>query len=162
VTATHSGAVDTNSAGTYTVTYNANDANGNAATPVTRTVVVGSTFASWSVGAILNSENLAKYAIGGAINLSVEGAQPTSALDGTSLSITAIVRTDDPTHLTVVGQAVTNLVDYATPGLVVEVVGDATGIDQAGVPIGCTKKKFSVPRAGDGRKFLRLNATLAP
>ena len=162
VTATPSGAVDTNSAGTYTVTYNANDANGNAATPVTRTVVVGSTFASWSAGAILNSENLAKYAIGGAINLSVEGAQPTSALDGTSLSITAIVRTDDPTHLTVVGQAVTNLVDYATLGLVVEVVGDATGIDQAGVPIGCTKKKFSVPRAGDGRKFLRLNATLAP
>jgi hypothetical protein len=153
--------VDTNSAGTYTVTYNANDANGNAATPVTRTVVVGSTFASWSAGAILNSENLAKYAIGGAINLSVEGVQPTSALDGTSLSITAIVRTDD-TALSVVGQAVTNLLDYATPGLVVEVVGDATGIEQAGVPVGCTKKKFSVPRAGDGRKFLRLNSTLAP
>jgi hypothetical protein len=104
---------------------------------------------------------LAKYAIGGASNLSVEGVQPTSAVDGASLSITAIVRTDDTT-LTVVGQAVTNLVDYATPGLVVEVVGDVTGIDQAGVPIGCTKKKFSVPRAGDGRKFLRLNATLAP
>ena len=162
VTATPSGAVDTNSAGTYTVTYNANDANGNAATPVTRTVVVGSTFASWSGGATLDAANLAKYAIGGASNLSVEGVQPTSAVDGTSLSITAIVRTDDPTHLTVVGQAVTNLLDYATPGLVVEVVGDATGIEQAGVPVGCTKKKFSVPRAGDGRKFLRLNATLDP
>jgi hypothetical protein len=161
VTATASGAVDTNSAGTYTVTYNAGDANGNAATPVTRTVVVGSTFASWSGGATLDAANLAKYAIGGGSNLSVEGAQPTSAVDGTSLSITAIVRTDDTT-LTVVGQAVTNLVDYATPGLVVEVVGDATGIDQAGVPIGCTKKKFSVPRAGDGRKFVRLKATLAP
>ncbi len=161
VTATPSGAVDTNSAGTYTVTYNANDANGNAATPVTRTVVVGSTFASWSGGAILNSENLAKYAIGGAINLSVEGVQPTSALDGTSLSITAIVRTDD-TALSVVGQAVRNLLDYSTPGSVVTVEGDATGIEQAGVPVGFTKKKFSVPRAGDGRKFLRLNATLAP
>ena len=121
----------------------------------------GTTFAVWSGGAILNSENLAKYAIGGAINLSVEGVQPTSALDGTSLSITAIVRTDDTT-LTVVGQAVTNLLDYATPRLVVEVVGDATGIEQAGVPVGCMKKKFSVPRAGDGGKFLRLNATLAP
>jgi hypothetical protein len=82
-------------------------------------------------------------------------------LDGTSLSITAIVRTDDTT-LIVVGQAVTNLLDYATPRLVVEVVGDATGIEQAGVPVGCMKKKFSVPRAGDGGKFLRLNATLAP
>ena len=162
VTATPSGAVDTNSAGTYTVTYNANDANGNAATPVTRTVVVGSTFASWSGGATLDAANLAKYAIGGASSLSVEGVQPTSALDGTSLSITAIVRTDDPTHLTVVGQAVTNLLDYATPELVVEVVGDATGIEQAGVPAGCTKKKFSVPRAGDGRKFLRLKAALSP
>ena len=162
VTATASGAVDTNSAGTYTVTYNANDANGNAATPVTRTVVVGSTFASWSGGATLDAANLAKYAIGGASSLSVEGVQPTSALDGTSLSITAIVRTDDPTHLTVVGQAVTNLLDYATPELVVEVVGDATGIEQAGVPAGCTKKKFSVPRAGDGRKFLRLKAALSP
>ncbi len=161
VTATPSGAVDTNSAGTYTVTYNANDANGNAATPVTRTVVVGSTFASWSGGATLDATNLAKYAIGGGSNLSVESVQPTSAVDGTSLSITAIVRTDD-TALSVVGQAVRNLVDYATPGLVVEVVGDATGIDQAGVPVGCTKKKFSVPRAGDGRKFLRLNATLDP
>ena len=161
VTATPSGAVDTNSAGTYTVTYNSNDANGNAATPVTRTVVVGSTFASWSGGATLDAANLVKYAIGGGSNLSVEGVQPTSALDGTSLSITAIVRTDDTT-LTVVGQAVTNLLDYATPGSVVTVVGDATGIDQAGVPVGCTKKKFSVPRDGDGSKFLRLNATLAP
>jgi hypothetical protein len=158
---TTSGIVNSAVVGTYTVTYNANDANGNAATTVTRMVVVGSTFASWSGGAILNSENLAKYAIGGAINLSVEGVQPTSALDGTSLSITAIVRTDD-TALSVVGQAVRNLLDYSTPGSVVTVEGDATGIEQAGVPVGFTKKKFSVPRAGDGRKFLRLNATLAP
>jgi len=145
----------------YTVTA----ANGTGSTTATVTIEVspaGSTFAVWSGGATLDAPNLAKYAIGGAINLSIEGVQPTSALDGTSLSITAIVRTDDPTHLTVVGQAVTNLVDYATPELVVEVVGDATGIDQAGVPVGCTKKKFSVPRAGDGRKFLRLNATLDP
>jgi len=145
----------------YTVTA----ANGTGSTTATVTIEVspaGSTFAVWSGGATLDAPNLAKYAIGGAINLSIEGVQPTSALDGTSLSITAIVRTDDPTHLTVVGQAVTNLVDYATPELVVEVVGDATGIDQAGVPVGCTKKKFSVPRAGDRRKFLRLNATLDP
>jgi len=46
--------------------------------------------------------------------------------------------------------------------LVVEVVGDATGLDQTSVPVGCTKKKFSVPRAGEGTKFLRLEATLEP
>ena len=122
----------------------------------------GSTFAGWSGGATLDAANLAKYAIGGASSLSVEGVQPTSALDGTSLSITAIVRTDDPTHLTVVGQAVTNLADYASSELVVQVEGDATGIDQTDVPAGCTKKKFSVARGDAGKKFLRLKAALDP
>ncbi len=37
--------VDTNTVGSYTVTYNATDANGNAATEVTRTVTVGDTTA---------------------------------------------------------------------------------------------------------------------
>jgi len=146
----------------YTVT--ATNGTGSATATVTIEVAaapVGSTFAVWSGGARLDAANLAKYAIGGASNLSVEGVQPTSALDGTSLSITAIVRTDD-TALSVVGQAVRNLLDYSTPGSVVTVEGDATGIEQAGVPVGFTKKKFSVPRAGDGRKYLRLNATLAP
>ncbi len=156
----------TPSAAASSADYTVTATNGTGSTTATVTIEVavapvGSTFAVWSGGATLDAANLAKYAIGGAINLSVEGVQPTSALDGTSLSITAIVRTDD-TALSVVGQAVTNLLDYATPGLVVEVVGDATGIEQAGVPVGFTKKKFSVPRAGDGRKFLRLNATLAP
>jgi hypothetical protein len=35
-----SGSVDTTTAGTYTVTYNVNDAAGNNATPVTRTIIV--------------------------------------------------------------------------------------------------------------------------
>ena len=43
--ATPSGAVDVNTPGTYTVTYNANDAAGNAATSVTRTVIVQDTIA---------------------------------------------------------------------------------------------------------------------
>jgi len=145
----------------YTVTAT----NGTGSTTATVTIEVsapaGSTFAGWSNGADLNSENLAKYAIGGASSLSVEGVQPTSALDGTSLSITAIVRTDDTT-LTVVGQAVTNLADYASSELVVQVEGDATGIDQTDVPAGCTKKKFSVARGDAGKKFLRLKAALDP
>ena len=146
---------------TYTVTAT----NGTGSTTATVTIEVsaaGSTFAVWSGGATLDAPNLAKYAIGGASSLSVEGVQPTSALDGTSLSITAIVRTDDPTHLTVVGQAVTNLADYASSELVVQVEGDATGIDQTDVPAGCTKKKFSVARGDAGKKFLRLKAALDP
>jgi hypothetical protein len=164
-TVTPSGTVNTAVANTYTITYNASDIAGNAGTPVTRTVVVaapvGSTFAVWSDGATLDVANLAKYAIGGASNLGVAGIEPTLALDSTSLSITAIVRTDDTT-LTVVGQAVTNLADYASSELVVQVEGDATGIDQTDVPAGCTKKKFSVARGDAGKKFLRLKAALAP
>jgi uncharacterized repeat protein (TIGR01451 family) len=43
--ATPSGVVDVNTVGTYTVTYNASDLSGNAATPVTRTVIVQDTTA---------------------------------------------------------------------------------------------------------------------
>jgi hypothetical protein len=43
--ATPSGTVDVNTVGTYTITYNATDAAGNAATPVTRTVIVQDTIA---------------------------------------------------------------------------------------------------------------------
>ena len=123
---------------------------------------IGTTFAGWSSSATPTPELVAKYAIGGASSLAGESVKPTSVLDGTTLSITAIVRTDDPTHLTVVGQAVTSLADYATPGSGVEVLGDATGIDQTGVPTGCEKQKFSVNRAGAARMFLRLNSTLTP
>jgi len=42
---TPSGTVDVNVVGTYTVTYNTTDAAGNAATPVTRTVIVQDTIA---------------------------------------------------------------------------------------------------------------------
>jgi hypothetical protein len=155
----------TPSAAASSADYTVTATNGTGSTTATVTIEVsapaGSTFAGWSNGADLNSENLAKYAIGGASSLSVEGVQPTSALDGTSLSITAIVRTDDTT-LTVVGQAVTNLADYASSELVVQVEGDATGIDQTDVPAGCTKKKFSVARGDAGKKFLRLKAALDP
>jgi uncharacterized repeat protein (TIGR01451 family) len=43
--ATPSGSVNANVVGTYTITYNASDASGNAATPVTRTVIVQDTIA---------------------------------------------------------------------------------------------------------------------
>lgn len=43
--ATPSGSVNVNVVGTYTISYNASDASGNAATPVTRTVIVQDTIA---------------------------------------------------------------------------------------------------------------------
>jgi hypothetical protein len=164
---TSSGVISgTPSAAASTADYTVTATNGTGSTTATVTIEVvaapvGSTFAIWSDGATLDAANLAKYAIGGASNLGVAGIEPTLSLDSTSLSITAIVRTDDTT-LTVVGQAVTNLADYASSELVVQVEGDATGIDQTDVPAGCTKKKFSVARGDAGKKFLRLKAALSP
>ena len=74
--------------------------------------------------------------------------------------ITAIVRTDNP-KLTVVGQAVTNLGNYASGTSVVEVLG-VDAADQGGVPVGSKRRTFSVTLEGSVTKmFLRLKASLA-
>ena len=166
VTATPSGAVDTNSAGTYTVTYNANDANGNAATPVTRTVVVGSTFASWSGGATATSELVGKYAIGGGSGPSAQGEAPTVGkgfiVPNHYTYIEALVRTDD-NNLTIIGESTTNLsVGFSSAGTWT-VEGSAQGVSQLNAPSGCERKKFIYWHGiAQEKMFLRLNATLAP
>ena len=74
--------------------------------------------------------------------------------DSTTLTLTAIVRTDD-TSLTITGEAVTDLANYASGTSVTSVSGvDAT--DQNNVPNGCKRKVFSVSRGTDERKFLRI------
>ena len=165
-TITGSGTVNTAVQGDYTVTYNATDAAGNAADAVTRTVrvaapvVVQSTYAEWSGGATLDSAGLAKYAIGGASSLAAnDGVKPTTALTGGFLVITAIVRTDN-SNLTVVGQAVTDLANYASSTGVTTVNGVET-TDQTGVPTGHKRKTFSVAQGSDAKKFMRLIASLA-
>jgi hypothetical protein len=160
-TATPSGTVDTTTAGTYTVTYNASDAAGNAATPVTRTVIVaagaGSTFSGWSGGATLDSANLGKYGIGGATNLSGASEKPVSAVDSNTLSLSAIVRTND-TNLTVVGEAGGSLTNWSTNGVSV-----TASTNTNGVPEGHQRRVFSVDRTNSPtRQFLRLKATLQP
>ena len=165
-TITGSGTVNTAVQGDYTVTYNASDAAGNAADAVTRIVrvaapvVVESTYAEWSGGATLDSAGLAKYAIGGASSLTAnDGVRPTTALTGGFLVITAIVRTDN-SNLTVVGQAVTDLANYASSTGVTTVNGVET-TDQTGVPTGHKRKTFSVAQGSDAKKFMRLIASLA-
>ena len=165
-TITGSGTVNTAVQGDYTVTYNATDAAGNAAIAVLRTVrvaapvVVESTYAEWSGGATLDSAGLAKYAIGGASSLTAnDGVKPTTALTGGFLVITAIVRTDN-SNLTLVGEAVTDLANYAS-GTSVTVVQGVEIADQSGVPAGHKRKTFSVAQGTDARKFMRLSASLA-
>ena len=164
-TATPSATVDTTTVGTYTVTYNASDAAGNAATPVTRTVVVaaasGSTFTGWAGGATLDAANVGKYAIGGASSPSAtDGVKPTLAVSGGNLVLTAIVRVDDP-KLSVFGEVVTSLANYGTPASTTMIDG-AEASDQTGVPAGHKRQTFTVPQGADTKKFLRLKATLQP
>jgi len=163
---TTSGTVNSAVAGTYTVTYNAGDANGNAATPVTRTVVVGSTFASWSGGAALNSENLANYAIGGASGPNGKVEAPTVGrgfiVPNHYTYIEALVRKDD-NNLTIIGESTTNLsLGFSSTGTWT-VEGAAQGVSQLNAPSGCERKKFIYWHGiAQEKMFLRLTAPLAP
>ena len=103
--------------------------------------------------------NLMAYALGAA-GSNAPVARPTVALSNGSLVLTAIVRTDDP-KLTVVGEAVTNLDNYASGTSIDEVRGEEAA-DQDGVPDGCMRMTFSVAIEGSvAKKFLRLKASLA-
>ena len=115
----------------------------------------GTTFEGWSGGAPLNAANLAKYAIGGASSLTATDGQGTvQGGDATTLTLTAIVRTDDTT-LTIAGEASTSLTNgWSTSG-----VTSSNAASQVGVPQGFTKKVYSVTRGVDERKFLRIRAT---
>ena len=161
VTVTPSGTVDTSVAGTYTVTYNASDAAGNAATSVTRTVIVaaasGSTFAGWSSNALVTTELVGKYGIGGATSSSAASERPEPSLDSNTLSLSAIVRTNDA-KLKVEGEASGSLTNWSTNGVTMTASPNTNG-----VPEGHQRQVFGVDRTNSPtRQFLRLKATLAP
>jgi hypothetical protein len=151
------GSVNTSKPGVYTITFDATDAAGNAATQVVRTVTVSAPSSTTGADGL---SDLMRYALGGnAPGDSV--AKPSSSVAGEYLVITAIVRTDNPNKLTVVGEVVTDLDHYASGTSVVEVQGvDAD--DQDGVPDGCMRMTFSVAiEESVTKKFLRLKASLA-
>jgi hypothetical protein len=117
----------------------------------------GETFANWAQGAPLDSANLLKYAIGGASSpIATNGIAMSNAVTSSNLSITAIVRTNDP-NLSVVGQAVTDLTTgpWSTNNVTME-----PG-DQSGVGEGLQRQIWSTPRNSDSKKFLRLQSTLS-
>jgi hypothetical protein len=155
ITVIPSGAVNTSKPGVYTITFDATDAAGNAATQGVRTVTVSAPSSTTGADGL---SDLMRYALGGnAPGDSV--AKPVSSVTGGYLVITAIVRTDNP-KLTVVGEAVTNLGNYASGTSVVEVQG-VDAADQDGVPEGCKRRTFSVAIEGSVTKmFLRLKASL--
>ena len=152
VTVTTSGTVNTAKPGAYVLTYNATDAAGNSATPVTRTVTVA--IANATTAGSDGYSPLLKYALGA--NAPSDTVQaPITTATATSISITAVIRTND-SGLTVTGEAVTDLVagTWGTGGTVTV----TTAADQTNLPANCVRRVFTVNLDGAARKFLRLKA----
>jgi hypothetical protein len=121
-------------------------------------VVAEATFPSWAgEGVAMTPELLMMYAIGGATSASSPGERPETKLEGSTLSLTAIVRKDDT--LTIIGQAVTDLGNYGNSSLITQVSGSAVGISQDGVPAGCERQKFTMDARSAGKGFLRISVT---
>ncbi|MBC8009230.1 MAG: DUF5011 domain-containing protein [Burkholderiales bacterium] len=149
-----SGTVNPAKPGIYTLTYTATDLAGNAATPVVRTVTV--TIADSTVAGPDGLSPLLKYAFG-ATSPSDTVQVPVLSSTAMTLSLTAVIRTDD-LALTVVGEAVADLAGtWGTGGTVTTTLAT----DQTGLPSGCVRRVFTVNIDGAARKFLRLRATLA-
>jgi hypothetical protein len=119
-----------------------------------------SAYAAWAEGAPLDASNQLLYAIGGASSpTATDGIASSATLNSNVLSITAIVRTNDPS-LAVYGQSIR---DLAAGTWITNDVSMNPSVDQGGVPAGTQLQIFSTPRAtNDTRKFLRLQTTLQP
>ena len=79
---------------------------------------------------------MGKYAIGGAADISASSEKPVVAVEINQLSLTELVRTNDP-KLTVAGEAVTSLANYMNAPSITTVNDSDAGVGQAGAPAGC-------------------------
>ncbi len=118
----------------------------------------GMTFAQWSGGLAPTPDLVMAYAIGGANDAQSAGEAPVSSFDGATLSIEALVRTNDPA-LRVSGLTSTDLVavDWSTD--------DVTATDIAkrpGDPAATARRVFSTPKGTNTAKFLRLRIEDGP
>jgi hypothetical protein len=152
--------------GTCTITATQlGNTNYDPATPVGVTLSVslgGTTFASWSGSAAIATDMIYKYAFGAADkNSSVQ--KITSSITSTTLTLTAVVRTDDP-KLVITPKSQSSLVGgWATSDRAVSVV-DAVDQTFNGVPLGTglVRKVYTVDRGSDSKRFLRLEAVYNP
>jgi hypothetical protein len=113
---------------------------------------------TWLAGAPLNAGNLRKYALGGAPTAGSPAEEPTASLEGDRFALTAVVRTDDPS-IEVMAEKSENLIEWTTNGITMQAAADQTG-----VPAGCQRRIFSVPRPGNppSRLFLRYRIVYSP
>ena len=98
---------------------------------------------------------LMKYALGGT-NTNDNVSLPTVALNGYSLTMTAVVRTND-TNVTIVGQSVSDLT--GTWSNIPTNPNGTASTNTSNVPNGCQRRDFSVNGGTNNRTFLRLKAS---
>lgn len=118
-----------------------------------------SSFTAWSGGADPSPALILQYAIGGAFGPRSTNAESiTTAFADDQISITAVVRTNDP-KLSVFASATTDLNDtiWYTNGVTM-----TNAVDQSGVPSGTTRQIFSISSKTYSSQFLRLEAALQP
>jgi len=109
-------------------------------------------YQDWLLGASPTVENRLNYAIGGALGPSSQGAPILPAVTTTQLSITAIIRINDP-NLCVIGQSTTDLTSGTWSAA--DVIGTVSS-DQTGTVPGTQRQIFTTPVGAAPAKFLRL------
>jgi hypothetical protein len=148
--------------GTATITATqTGDGNYEAAMPVSVSLTVsessGTTFASWSGNASVTSDLVSRYAFG-AVSKSSAPEKMTSSITATTLSLTAVVRTDD-SKLVITPKSASTLGTWSATDPVISV---ANAADQAGLGTGLVRKVYSVDRGIDSKRFLKLEAVYTP
>jgi autotransporter-associated beta strand protein len=118
-------------------------------------------YSTWLNGPPTNSANQIAYAIGGATSpTATDGVPSVTTVISNTLSITAIVRTNDP-NLSVYGQSILDLLAAGT--WTTNDVTNSVPLDQSGATPGTTQKQtFTTPYdTNNAKKFLRLQTTLS-
>lgn len=149
-------------AGTTTLTATqTGDGSYEAALPVSVILTVspgGTTIASWSGNAAVTSDLVSRYAFG-ALSMSSASEKITSSITATTLSLTAVVRTDDP-KLVITPKSVSSL--SGTWSATDPVISVVNATDQIGLGTGLVRKVYSVERGIDSKRFLKLEAVYTP
>jgi hyaluronate lyase len=145
-------------AASTTQRYGGTGAAGQVVLTVVETATAPSTaFASWSGNAAVTSDLVNRYAFGAA-NKTSAPEKITSSITSTTLSLTAVVRTDDPKLIITPKWATSLSGNWSTSNPLISVVNAA---DQTGLGAGLVRKVYSVERGIDNR-FLKLEAVYTP
>jgi hyaluronate lyase len=137
------------------------DGNYEAALPVSVILTVspgGTTFANWSGNVAVTSDLVSRYAFG-AVSKTSAPEKITSNITSTTLSLTAVVRTDD-SKLVITPKSVSSL--SGTWSATDPVISVVNATDQTGLGAGLVRKVYSVERGIDSKRFLKLEAVYTP